>query len=72
MKQYAKEILISLIDKYERSKVSDGNNQIRVSVKLATEKIFPKYLDNELFEKYISLCMILSKHTIFCFPFLAF
>ena len=50
MKQYAKEILISLIDKYERSKVSDGNNQIRVSVKLATEKIFPKYLDNELFE----------------------
>ena len=42
MKQYAKEILISLIDKYERSKVSDGNNQIRVSVKLATEKIFRK------------------------------
>lgn len=50
MKQYAKEILINLIDKYERSKVSDGNNQIRVSIKLATEKIFPKYLDNELFE----------------------
>ena len=50
MKQYIKEILISLIDKYERSKVSDGNNQIRVSVKLATDKIFPKYFDNEAFE----------------------
>lgn len=50
MKQYIKEILISLIDKYERSKVSDGNNQIRVSVKLATDKLFPKYLDNEAFE----------------------
>lgn len=50
MKQYIKEILISLMDKYERSKVSDGNNQIRISVKLATNKIFPKYLDNEAFE----------------------
>ena len=50
MKQYIKEILISLIDKYERSKVSDGNNQIRVSVKLATDKIFPNYFDNEAFE----------------------
>ena len=73
MKQYAKEILINLIDKYERSKVSDGNNQIRVSVKLATEKIFPKYLDNELFElrekvneaieELISKCWIVAKRS---------
>lgn len=50
MKQYIKEILISLLDKYERSKVSDGNNQIRVSLKLTTDKVFPKYFDNEAFE----------------------
>ena len=30
--------------------IYEHNNVIRVSVKLATEKIFPKYLDNELFE----------------------
>ena len=50
MKQYIKEILISLLDKYEHSKVSDGNNQIRVSLKLTTDKVFPKYFDNEAFE----------------------
>lgn len=50
MKQYIKEILISLIGKYERSKVSDGNNQIRISIKIAADKIFKKYLDNEAFE----------------------
>ena len=50
MKQYIKEILTELIDKYERSKVSDGKNQIHVSVSIATQKIFSKYLDNEAFE----------------------
>lgn len=50
MNQYIKEILINLIDKYERSKVSVGKNQIHVSVCFPTQKIFRKYLDNEAFE----------------------
>ncbi len=50
MTKYIKEILTELIDKYERSKVSDGKNRIHVSVSIATQKIFSKYLDNEAFD----------------------
>lgn len=50
MNRYAKKILNELIDKYEGSKVSDATNKKHITIKLPTEKLFPKYLGNEEFE----------------------
>ncbi len=46
------EILNRLIDKYERSKLSTGDNLIRQEIRLPIQKLYPEYSDETKYNEY--------------------
>ena len=55
MTKYEKQILNTLLDKYERSKSFTGTNQVNQSFTIKPEVLFPKYKDDSEYELFCTI-----------------
>ena len=55
MTKYEKQILNTLLDKYERSKSFTGTNQVNQSFTIKPEVLFPKYKDDSEFDLFFAV-----------------